>query len=146
MPSGVLERGLLLKLRFALDHYVNLRPSKVYPSVGSPLANPGEVDFVVVREGTEGPYVGNGGALRVGRLLIGDFVHHAAACPRRRGLPQVEGLRQEETRLPLPPAVVARVGRHQLLAGPNDVHPHRRARSGNIRIGVGRRIRGSDDL
>ena len=66
MPSGVLERGLLLKLRFALDHYVNLRPSKIYPSVGSPLANPGEVDFVVVREGTEGPYVGNGGALRVG--------------------------------------------------------------------------------
>ena len=66
VPSGVLERGLLLKLRFALDHYVNLRPSKVYPAVGSPLANPGEVDFVVVREGTEGPYVGNGGALRVG--------------------------------------------------------------------------------
>ncbi len=45
---------------------MNLRPSKIYPSVGSPLANPGEVDFVVVREGTEGPYVGNGGALRVG--------------------------------------------------------------------------------
>jgi 3-isopropylmalate dehydrogenase len=66
VPSGVLERGLLLRLRFALDHYVNLRPSKVYPSVGSPLAAPGEVDFVVVREGTEGPYVGNGGALRVG--------------------------------------------------------------------------------
>src|SRR3954447_12643182 len=66
VPSGVLERGLLLKLRFAFDHYVNLRPSKIYPSIGSPLANPGEVDFVVVREGTEGPYVGNGGALRVG--------------------------------------------------------------------------------
>jgi 3-isopropylmalate dehydrogenase len=66
VPSGVLERGLLLKLRFALDHYVNLRPSKIYPSIGSPLADPGEVDFVVVREGTEGPYVGNGGALRVG--------------------------------------------------------------------------------
>src|SRR5690349_17289991 len=66
VPSGVLERGLLLKLRFTLDHYVNLRPSKIYPSVGSPLAAPGEVDFVVVREGTEGPYVGNGGALRVG--------------------------------------------------------------------------------
>ena len=66
VPSGVLERGLLLKLRFALDHYVNLRPSKLYPGVPSPLANPGDVDFVVVREGTEGPYVGNGGALRVG--------------------------------------------------------------------------------
>jgi 3-isopropylmalate dehydrogenase len=66
VPSGVLERGLLLKLRFALDHYVNLRPARIYPGVISPLANPGEVDFVVVREGTEGPYTGNGGALRVG--------------------------------------------------------------------------------
>jgi 3-isopropylmalate dehydrogenase len=66
VPSGVLERGLLLKLRFALDHYVNLRPSRLYPGVPTPLANPGDVDFVVVREGTEGPYVGNGGAIRVG--------------------------------------------------------------------------------
>jgi len=66
VPSGILERGLLLKLRFDLDHYVNLRPSRLYPGVTSPLANPGEVDFVVVREGTEGPYIGNGGALRVG--------------------------------------------------------------------------------
>ncbi|MBO0607509.1 3-isopropylmalate dehydrogenase [Myceligenerans salitolerans] len=66
VPSGVLERGLLLKLRFTLDHYVNLRPSKLFEGVTSPLADPGEVDFVVVREGTEGPYTGNGGALRVG--------------------------------------------------------------------------------
>ena len=66
VPSGTLERGLLLKLRFELDHYVNLRPSKIYPGVPTPLANPGVVDFVVVREGTEGPYVGNGGAIRVG--------------------------------------------------------------------------------
>jgi 3-isopropylmalate dehydrogenase len=66
VPSGVLERGLLLRLRFALDHYVNLRPSRLYPGVASPLANPGDVDFIVVREGTEGPYAGNGGALRVG--------------------------------------------------------------------------------
>ena len=66
VPSGVLERGLLLRLRFELDHYVNLRPSKLYPGVVSPLAEPGDVDFVVVREGTEGPYTGNGGALRVG--------------------------------------------------------------------------------
>ncbi|MPV50363.1 3-isopropylmalate dehydrogenase [Pseudactinotalea sp. HY160] len=64
VPSGVLERGLLLRLRFALDHYVNLRPSKLYAGVASPLADPGEVDFVVVREGTEGPYAGNGGVLR----------------------------------------------------------------------------------
>ncbi|MCD2442535.1 3-isopropylmalate dehydrogenase [Agromyces sp. SYSU K20354] len=61
-----IERGLLLKLRFELDHYVNLRPSVLYPGVASPLASPGDVDFVVVREGTEGPYVGNGGAIRAG--------------------------------------------------------------------------------
>jgi len=66
LPPGILERGLLLRLRFELDHYVNLRPSRAFPGVTSPLADPGEVDFVVVREGTEGPYVGNGGALRVG--------------------------------------------------------------------------------
>jgi 3-isopropylmalate dehydrogenase len=66
LPPGILERGLLLRLRFELDHYVNLRPSRIFPGVTSPLANPGDVDFVVVREGTEGPYTGNGGAVRVG--------------------------------------------------------------------------------
>jgi 3-isopropylmalate dehydrogenase len=70
VPSGVLERGVLLPLRFALDHYVNLRPAKLYPGVASPLdvasVAPDGIDFVVVREGTEGPYVGNGGGLRVG--------------------------------------------------------------------------------
>lgn len=66
IPAGIIERGLLLKLRFSLDHYVNLRPTTIFPGVESPLAHPGTVDFVVVREGTEGPYVGNGGALRQG--------------------------------------------------------------------------------
>jgi len=66
VPAGVLERGLLLPLRFKLDHYVNLRPSRLYPSSVSPLANPGDIDFVVVREGTEGLYAGNGGTLRQG--------------------------------------------------------------------------------
>jgi len=71
LPPGILERGLLLKLRFELDHYVNLRPSRLFPGTPSPLrpeivGQPGAVDFVVVREGTEGPYTGNGGALRVG--------------------------------------------------------------------------------
>jgi 3-isopropylmalate dehydrogenase len=66
VPSGVLERGLLLRLRFELDHYVNLRPSKLYAGATSPLAGSPSIDFVVVREGTEGPYVGNGGAIRVG--------------------------------------------------------------------------------
>ncbi|GGV09046.1 3-isopropylmalate dehydrogenase [Kitasatospora herbaricolor] len=66
VPSGVLERGLLLKLRFAFDHHINLRPGKLFPGVKSPLAGEPEIDFVVVREGTEGPYVGNGGTLRTG--------------------------------------------------------------------------------
>ena len=70
LPPGILERGLLLKLRFELDHYVNLRPSKLHPGSTSPLSDAvlsrGPIDFVVVREGTEGMYTGNGGALRVG--------------------------------------------------------------------------------
>jgi len=66
LAGGIIERGLLLGLRFAFDHYVNLRPTTLFPGVASPLAEPGEVDFVVVREGTEGPYVGNGGGIRVG--------------------------------------------------------------------------------
>lgn len=105
VPSGVLERGLLLRLRFELDHYVNLRPTKLYPGVRSPLdvdAVAGEgIDFVVVREGTEGPYTGNGGALRVGtpaevatevsvntrfgvERLVRDAFARAQARPRRR--------------------------------------------------------------
>jgi 3-isopropylmalate dehydrogenase len=66
LAGGIIERGILLKLRFAFDHYVNLRPTRLFPQVVSPLSDPGEVDFVVVREGTEGPYVGNGGRLRAG--------------------------------------------------------------------------------
>src|SRR5712692_4071455 len=71
VPSGVLERGLLLKLRFELDHYVNLRPVRLYPGVTTPLASarhngPESVDMVVVREGTEGPYTGAGGVMRKG--------------------------------------------------------------------------------
>jgi 3-isopropylmalate dehydrogenase len=66
LQGGIIERGLLLKLRFAFDHCVNLRPTVLLPGVESPLSNPGVIDFVVVREGTEGPYVGNGGSLRTG--------------------------------------------------------------------------------
>ena len=68
VPSGVLERGLLLKLRFELDHYVNLRPVKLFPGVATPLAEmrPEDIDMVVVREGTEGPYTGIGGVMRRG--------------------------------------------------------------------------------
>ena len=101
LPPGLLERGLLLRLRFELDHYVNLRPSRLLPGADSPLADPGEVDFVVVREGTEGPYTGNGGALRVGtpaevatevsvntafgvERVVRDAFERAARRPRRR--------------------------------------------------------------
>jgi 3-isopropylmalate dehydrogenase len=101
VPSGVLERGLLLRLRFSLDHYINLRPGTLFPGVSSPLADPGDVDFLVVREGTEGPYVGNGGALRKGtpheiatevsvntafgvERVVRDAFARAAARPRRK--------------------------------------------------------------
>ncbi|MFI0356699.1 3-isopropylmalate dehydrogenase [Actinomadura sp. 9N407] len=68
VPSGTLERGLLLRTRFELDHYVNLRPVKLFPGVTSPLAGvgTGDIDMIVVREGTEGPYTGVGGVLRKG--------------------------------------------------------------------------------
>ena len=68
VPPGVLERGLLLKMRFTLDHHVNLRPVKLYPGVETPLAGKGpeHIDMIVVREGTEGPYAGAGGSLRIG--------------------------------------------------------------------------------
>jgi len=66
VPSGVLERGLLLKLRFAFDHYINLRPAKLHKGVISPLATTEPIDFIVIREGTEGPYVGAGGNLASG--------------------------------------------------------------------------------
>ena len=61
VPNGVLERGIILNLRFAFDHYVNLRPAKLLPGVASPLASQQPIDFIVVREGTEGPYAGSGG-------------------------------------------------------------------------------------
>ncbi|MDQ3502316.1 MAG: 3-isopropylmalate dehydrogenase [Actinomycetota bacterium] len=67
VPPGVLERGLLLRLRFELDHHVNLRPVRLFPGVVSPVGDK-VIDMVVVREGTEGPYVGNGGRLRAGTV------------------------------------------------------------------------------
>lgn len=70
VPSGLLERGFLLRLRFTFDHFVNLRPSRIYPGVANVLDESilakGPVDFVVVREGTEGLYAGNGGVVRQG--------------------------------------------------------------------------------
>jgi 3-isopropylmalate dehydrogenase len=103
VPSGVLERGLLLRLRFAFEHAVNLRPVKLYPGVATPLRDvaPERIDMVVVREGTEGPYAGVGGLLRAGTAqeiatensvntrwgverVVRDAFRRAAARPRRR--------------------------------------------------------------
>lgn len=68
VPPGVLERGLLLAMRFELDHHVNLRPVRLFPGVTSPALGkgPDEINFLVCREGTEGPYAGAGGSLRKG--------------------------------------------------------------------------------
>jgi 3-isopropylmalate dehydrogenase len=65
VPPGILERGLLLRLRFELDHHVNLRPVRLFPGVTSPVGDQ-PIDMLVVREGTEGPYVGNGGRFKAG--------------------------------------------------------------------------------
>lgn len=68
VKPGILEKGLLLGLRFALDQYINLRPVKLYPGVWSPIKDktPADIDFVVVRENTEGLYSGSGGILKAG--------------------------------------------------------------------------------
>ena len=68
VKPGVLEQGILLRLRFELDQYINLRPVKLYPGVWTPLKDKGpeQIDFVVVRENTEGLYAGVGGFLRKG--------------------------------------------------------------------------------
>jgi 3-isopropylmalate dehydrogenase len=103
VPPGVLERGLLLRLRFGFDQFVNLRPVRLWPGTSSPLAHvkPGEIDLVVVREGTEGPYAGAGGSLHRGtpaelateqslntrhgvERVVRDAFVRAAARPRRR--------------------------------------------------------------
>ena len=86
VPSGVLERGLLLKLRFAFDHYINLRPAKLHAGVKSPLATDKPIDFVVVREGTEGPYVGAGGVLAQG---TSDEIATEESLNTRRGAERV---------------------------------------------------------
>jgi 3-isopropylmalate dehydrogenase len=68
VKPGILEKGILLRLRFSLDQYINLRPIKLYPNVPTPLADkgPDDIDFVVVRENTEGLYCGSGGFLKKG--------------------------------------------------------------------------------
>src|SRR3712207_1159544 len=87
VPPGVLERGLLLRLRAELDLYVNLRPVRLYPGAATPLADvkPEHLDMVVVRENTEGAYVGAGGVLRRGtdhELATQDSLNHRFGVER----------------------------------------------------------------
>ncbi|MEC9187850.1 MAG: 3-isopropylmalate dehydrogenase [Planctomycetota bacterium] len=84
VPPGVLEKGLLLELRFQLDQYINLRPVKLYPGVETPLARktPEDIDFVVVRENTEDMYAGIGGFLKKGTA---DEVASQTAIYTRKG-------------------------------------------------------------
>lgn len=101
VPNGLLERGLLLKLRFAFDHYINLRPARLYPGVKSPLASDKPIDFIVIREGTEGLYLGAGELTDEGskkelateesintyqgvERVIRDAFHRAMARPRKK--------------------------------------------------------------
>ncbi len=84
VPPGVIEKGLLLELRFQLDQYINLRPVKLYPGVETPLAGkrPEDIDFVVVRENTEDLYCGAGGFLKQGTA---DEVATQTAIYTRKG-------------------------------------------------------------
>src|SRR5438270_6846603 len=68
IPQGILETEILLKMRFELDQYINLRPTRLLPGVPTPLKNagPADIDMVIVRENTEGLYCGNGGFLYKG--------------------------------------------------------------------------------
>lgn len=99
VKPGILEKGILLKLRFELDQYVNLRPIKLYPNVDTPLKDkkPEDIDFVVVRENTEGLYVGAGGNMRKGtphevaiqtsintRMGVERCIRYAFECARKR--------------------------------------------------------------
>ena len=101
VPSGVLERGLVLRMRFEFDQYVNLRPVRLFPGIGSPLTAPAPIDVLVVREGTEGAYIEAGGILRKGSpgeiaiqenvntaFGVGRVIRHAFGCaaarPRRK--------------------------------------------------------------
>ena len=87
VKPGILEQGILLKLRFQLDQYINLRPVKLYPGVETPLKDkkPEDIDFVVVRENTEGAYVGAGGFLRKGtpdEIAIQEAIHTRKGAER----------------------------------------------------------------
>jgi 3-isopropylmalate dehydrogenase len=104
VPSGVLERGLVLRLRFEFDQYVNLRPVRLYPGVASPLSGlrAESIDMLVVREGTEGPYIEAGGIMRKGtpgEVATQESINTAFGVARvtRYALARAAGRRQKQT-------------------------------------------------
>ena len=135
VPPGVLERGLLLKLRFAFDQYVNLRPSRLWPGTTSPLASvkPGEIDLVVVREGTEGLYAGAGGNLHPGTPAE---VATEESLNTRHGVERV--IRDAFARAAPPRAAQGHPGAQDQRA-----HPRRRPVGPHLRRGRGRASRTS---
>ena len=87
VPPGILEKKLLLDVRFGLDQYINLRPVKLFPGVETPLAGkgPDDIDFVVVRENTEDMYVGVGGVMKKGtadEVAIQTAIYTRKGCER----------------------------------------------------------------
>src|SRR3989338_4255565 len=99
VKPGILEQGILLRLRFELDQYINLRPVKLYPGVWTPLKDKGpeQIDFVVVRENTEGLYVGAGGFSKRGTR---DEVALQTSINTRRGVERCVRFAFEYTRKP----------------------------------------------
>ena len=130
VPPGVLERGLLLKLRFDFDQYVNLRPSRLWPGTTSPLAGvkPGEIDMVVVREGTEGLYAGAGGILHQDTPAE---IATEESLNTRHGVERV--IRDAFARAAAPRAPPAHPGAQDQRAD-----PRRRAVGAHVRRGRGR--------
>lgn len=97
VPPGALEKGILLRLRFELDQYVNLRPVKLYPNVETPIKNKGpkEIDFIVCRENTEGFYVGSGGYFKKGTV---DEIAIQESINTRKGIERLLRYAFETTR------------------------------------------------
>jgi len=99
VPPGILEKEILLRLRFELDQYVNLRPVKLYPGVETPLKDKGpeHIDFMVIRENTEGFYVGSGGFFKKG---TSDEVAIQESINTRKGIERLLRYSFEAARAP----------------------------------------------
>jgi 3-isopropylmalate dehydrogenase len=122
VKPGILEQGILLKLRFELDQYINLRPVKLYPGVWTPLRDKGpeQIDFLVVRENTEGLYAGVGGFLKKGTP---EEVALQTSVNTRRGVERCVRFAFEATRkrAKRPPTSAGRAGNKLTLCGKTNV-------------------------